>query len=174
MKAIIVIPIALLLLPILALGGLSNASVDEPINLTSRTHLIGQVLSSPAIRMSEASQRDVKGGLVDDRVLQVLLIASTQHSLTVGVFVTGHSYFVAGTNRASNHAFGRAVDITMVDGRAVSYYNVGAHDVVTTSLALSPPLRPSEVGSPWDLPDRGSFSDASHRTHIHLGWRAPL
>jgi hypothetical protein len=169
-KAVIAIPIGLLLLPILALGGLSKASVDDPIHFTSRSQLIGQVLSSPAIKLPKSAERDVKGGLVDDRVLQVLLIAATQHSLRVGPFVTGHSYFVAGTNRVSNHVFGRAVDITMVDGRAVSNENVGAHDLVRTFLALQSPLRASEVGSPWRFDAPGIRCVLKgHQDHLHWG-----
>ena len=167
MKKLIVLPLAvfmsLCVLGLAASGATFAGSTGE---------LGAQVLRSPSIQLSSAARGDVERGVIDARVLKVLLIVSQSHTLRVGPLMTGHSFYVAGTTRPSNHSFGRAVDIGVVDDAAVSASNRAAFDVVTIVLGLPPDLRPDEVGSPWDLPDRGSFSDASHRTHVHLGWRA--
>lgn len=166
MKKLIILPLA----AFMSLGVLGLAASGATF-AGSTGDLAAQVLSSPSIHLSSAARVDVERGVIDSRVLKVLLIISQSHTLRVGPFMTGHSFYVAGTTKPSNHSFGRAVDIAVVDGAAVSASNRAAFDVVTIALSLAPDLRPDEVGSPWDLPDRGSFSDASHRTHIHLGWR---
>lgn len=167
MKKLIILPLA----AFMSLGVLGLAASGSTF-AGSTGDLAAQVLSSPSIHLSSAARVDVERGVVDSRVLKVLLIISQSHTLRVGPLMTGHSFYVAGTTRPSNHSFGRAVDIAVVDDAAVSASNRPAFDVVTIALSLAADLRPDEVGSPWDLPDRGSFSDASHRSHIHLGWRA--
>ena len=79
--------------------------------------------------------------------------------------------FVEGTTRYSNHAFGRAVDVYMIDGEGVSPMSASARAAVAWLLALQGPERPTEVGSPFpDLVGPGSFSDDSHLDHIHIGY----
>lgn len=99
---------------------------------------------------------------------------ATRHRLGfVGPFVTGHSIYVKGTGRISNHALGRAVDIPYVDGWPVSVTNTGARAVALALLRLSPTLRPDEVGSPWAFssPTVTTFTEG-HDTHIHYGIEA--
>lgn len=167
MKKLIILPLA----AFMSLGVLGLAASGATF-AGSTSDLAAQVLSSRSINLSSAARVDVERGVIDSRVLKVLLTISQSHTLRAGPLMTGHSFYVAGTTRPSNHSFGRAVDIGVVDGAAASASNRAAFDVVTIALSLPPDLRPDEVGSPWDLPDRGSFSDAFHRTHIHLGWRA--
>lgn len=147
-------------------GGASGLQVDGG----NEADLAQAVLASPSIAFTKAARTDVEAGSADPRVLAVLLRVAQTHRLGgVGPIKTGHSYYVKGTTRVSNHSFGRAVDISMVDGMAVSSKNLSALQVVRELLSFPSPLRPDEVGSPWDLPDRGSFSDAAHSRHIHFG-----
>jgi hypothetical protein len=144
--------------------GVVASELDQPA-------LIGAVLSHPRIHLLSGANSDVERGLVDPGVLKILLILAEEHELTrVGPIISGHSYYVRGTTRPSNHAFGRAVDILWVDGAPVSYSNAGALVATKTLLSLPEPLRPDEVGSPWRFPVRGSFSDADHLGHIHAGY----
>jgi hypothetical protein len=39
---------------------------------------------------------------------------------------------------------------------------------------LEGPLRPSEIGSPFDLGHRPYFSDEGHQGHVHVGYRPLL
>lgn len=147
-------------------SGASGLQVSEG----NEVDLTQAVLSNPSIALTKAARADVESGSADPRVLAALLRVAQTHRLAgVGPIKTGHSYYVKGTTRVSNHSFGRAVDISMVDGMAVSSKNLSALQVVRELLSFASPLRPDEVGSPWDLPDRGSFSDAAHSRHIHFG-----
>ena len=86
--------------------------------------LEAMVLSNPRITFTSEAAGDVAEGRVDPRVLEVLLFLAERHDLgSVGPLITGHSYYVAGTTTPSNHAFGRAVDISVIDGQPVSVYN---------------------------------------------------
>ena len=101
--------------------------------------LEAMVLSHPRIHLGSLAVGDVAEGRVDPRVLQVLLFLAERHDLgSVGPLITGHSYFVAGTTSPSNHAFGRAVDISVIDGQAVSIYNAAARDAMEMVLSLPP------------------------------------
>lgn len=134
---------------------------------------LGQaVLSNPAIGLTPAARGDVAAGTVDPRVLAVLLSLAETHELApVGPLITGHTYFVKGTNRVSNHVFGRAVDILGVDGAPVSPTNDAARDVMWAVLALPQSLLPDELGGPWVL-SNGELSSFTkdHLDHIHLGY----
>lgn len=134
--------------------------------------LEAMVLSHPRIQLGSAAVGDVAEGRVDPRVLQVLLFLAERHDLgSVGPLITGHSYFVAGTTSPSNHAFGRAVDISVIDGKAVSLYNAAARDAMEMVLMLPPPLLPDELGGPWLLshPSVSVFT-RDHGDHLHIGW----
>jgi hypothetical protein len=42
---------------------------------------------------------------------------------------------------------------------------------VASSLSrLDPGIRPTEIGSPWQLPGAAYFTDAAHQNHIHVGF----
>lgn len=129
----------------------------------------------PNLALRPQAGADVEAGRVDARVLAVLLVLATHHQLgSIGPFVTGHGYFVSGTDRPSNHVFGRAVDVFVVDGAAVNPGNDAARSVAEEVLALPAGLRPTEVGLPWveleGLP--GAFADEDHQDHLHLGYHA--
>jgi hypothetical protein len=155
------------------------AETGQPLDLSSlpargdRVALAQAVLANPSIVLRPEAESDVRTGRVDPRVLAVLLALSERFSLAgVGPFVSGHSYYVAGTNRPSNHAFGRAVDIGTINGELVSPANGAARQAALVLASLPAPLRPDEIGSPFpdlsSLP--GLFSDADHQDHVHLGF----
>jgi hypothetical protein len=124
------------------------------------------VLGHPRIGLRPPAEADIRAGLVDQRVLRLLLVAATSHRLSsVGPMVSGHGYFVGGTDRPSNHAFGRAVDIPVVDGRPVSKDNEAALDVIALVGHDA-----DEVGSPWPDPLDGPRTfDEGHADHLHFG-----
>ncbi|MGH2705784.1 MAG: hypothetical protein ACRDJ4_12020 [Actinomycetota bacterium] len=163
--------VCLFVVPVLALAAAGEGDVAPA---GQGGNLAAAVLSHPGIRLSTDALRDVEAGDVDARLLQVLIVLASEHDLgAVGPIRTGHSYYVHGTTRVSNHAFARAVDIGAVDGARVSVNNDGAREAVALALSLAAPLRPDEVGSPWLIPTPGLsvFSDADHLGHLHLGWR---
>lgn len=135
--------------------------------------LLGRaVLVHPDIRVRNEDAFDLVQQRVDPRVLCTLLALATRHRLAaVGPF-TRHSYFVRGTTRPSNHVFGRAVDVPVVDGAAVGPENAAARALVVDVLTLPDDIRPDEVLSPWELRVGGAWSatDADHGDHVHLGF----
>jgi len=133
---------------------------------------VAVLLARPNLDLTPQARQDLLAGVVDPRVVRLLGAASAAHRISVSVIETGHSMYVAGTTRVSNHFYGRAVDIYAVDG-----VNVAAGTDVALQLALAvmvtaPDLRPDEFGSPWPElgPFPGTFSDADHANHLHLGW----
>ncbi len=72
-------------------------------------------------------------------------------------------------NRVSKHYYGRVADILSVDGINVSRANQAARFVV---LELQNLLigQSYELGQPWaDLVGAGTFTNAVHQDHIHVG-----
>jgi hypothetical protein len=133
-----------------------------------------KLLTNPNLTLTPQARADLVNGLVDPRVVNVLAAAVVDHRISVSVFETGHSQFVAGTDRVSNHFHGRAVDIYAVDGAPVSPSNDAALDLAIAILTGSPALQPDELGSPWPGLNQfpGAFSDAGHQDHLHIGWSA--
>jgi len=170
----------LLLLPVLVIGavagGFGDSSGSVPLGeVGDPADLMQAVLHNPAIALTPAARSDVASGAIDPRVLEVLLLIAQTHELApVGPLITGHSYYVKGTTRVSNHVFGRAVDILGVDGAPVSPANEAAREVMQQILTLAPPLVPDELGGPWVISVDGhtSFTNAAHQDHIHIGWQS--
>lgn len=133
------------------------------------------VLVHPRIGLRPAAEDDILKGRVDGRVLAVLLVVATRHDLaSVGPFVKDHHPFVRDgngrpTGRMSNHAFGRAVDLPVVDGAAVRLDKEAARRATGIVDALPADLRPTEIGCPWADAARGAFT-AGHDDHLHFGF----
>jgi hypothetical protein len=136
--------------------------------------LAAALLRAPTIRLQPQAAADVRASRIDPRLIQALLVLGQRHRLDqVGPFISGHSRDVAGTSRPSNHAFGRAVDIPVIDGRSVNASSRTARAAGELATRLPGAVRPSEIGSPLrDLcpPAAGCFSDADHQDHLHLGY----
>ena len=113
---------------------------------------------------------DLASGKLDLRVQSLLAVLADRHTIRLSCLHTGHSRYVKGTNRISNHSVWRAVDIDRVDGQPVSLSSNAARSLVTWLDALEGPLRPVEIGSPFDLGRRPYFSDEGHQQHIHVGY----
>lgn len=131
------------------------------------------LVDHPNLTASADARADLIAGVVDPRVVAALAAAVVDHRIEVSVIRTGHSQFVSGTDRVSNHFHGRGVDISSVDGAAVSASNAAALRLAVAFLTADPSIRPDELGSPW--PDLkafpGTFTDADHADHLHLGYR---
>jgi hypothetical protein len=114
---------------------------------------------------------DLASGHLDLRVQSLLAVLAERHTIRLSCLRSGHSRFVKGTTRISNHTLWRAVDIDMVDGRPVAPSNPAARSLVLWLDGLQGPLRPSEIGSPFPVGRRPYFTDEGHQGHIHVGYR---
>jgi hypothetical protein len=113
---------------------------------------------------------DLASGDLDLRVQSLLAVLAERHAIRLSCLRTGHSRFVKGTTRVSNHTVGRAVDIDMVDGRPVSRHSRASRSLALWLDGLQGPLRPVEVGSPFAFGHRPYFTNEGHRDHIHIGY----
>jgi hypothetical protein len=116
---------------------------------------------------------DWRSARLDRRVRQLLVAAAAHHRIRVSCLRTGHSWFVAGTNRVSNHSVWRAVDVGQVDGSPVSPSNQAARQLALWIGQGRAGVQPSEVGSPWLFGGRPWFTDAAHQDHLHVGFAGP-
>ena len=114
--------------------------------------------------------RDLASGDLDLRVQSLLAVLAEGHAIRLSCLRTGHSTFVKGTTRVSNHTVWRAVDIDMVDGQPVSRASPAARTLVVWLDGLQGPLRPAEIGSPWAIGRRPYFTDEGHQNHVHVGY----
>ena len=114
---------------------------------------------------------DLASGKLDLRVQSLLAVLAERHAIRLSCLRSGHSRFVKGTTRVSNHTVWRAVDIDLVDGQPVSKTSRAARTLVMWLDGLQGPLRPSEIGSPFEIGRRPYFSDEGHQGHVHVGYR---
>jgi hypothetical protein len=161
--------------------------VHEVVTLAARYTATGAPLApsrDPFVRALAANPRlttttrrgcdprpDLASGRLDLRVQSLLAVLAERHRIRISCLRTGHSRFVKGTTRVSNHTVWRAVDIDMVDGRPVSPANQRARALAGWLDGLQGPLRPSEIGSPFRFGHRPYFSDEGHQGHLHIGYR---
>jgi hypothetical protein len=110
---------------------------------------------------------------LDRRVRQLLVAIAIHHRIRVSCLRTGHSRYVAGTDRISNHTVWRAVDVDRVDGAPVSPSNQAARELVLWIGRGGAGVHPSEVGSPWDPGPSPWFTNPAHQDHLHVGFAGP-
>jgi hypothetical protein len=116
---------------------------------------------------------DYRSPRLDRRVRTVLVAAAGQYRIRVSCLRSGHSWFVKGTRRVSNHSVWRGVDVDQVDGRPVNLSNVAARQLALWIGRGRAGVQPSEVGSPWRFEARPWFTDAGHQGHLHVGFPGP-
>ena len=116
---------------------------------------------------------DYRSPRLDRRIRTLLVEAADRHPIRVSCLRTGHSWYVKGTRRISNHSLWRAVDLDQVGGRTVSPANAAARRLAVWIGQGGAGVQPSEVGSPWRLGGRPWFTDADHQGHLHVGFPAP-
>jgi hypothetical protein len=133
------------------------------------------VLNNPNLALCPACRQDLIDGVIDQRVINFLAWAGQRHQVAVSVFKTGHSQFVHGTDRVSNHWEGRAADLYAIDGEDVAP-SCGPCRAFAGEVVGLGDGRPTEMGVPWeDMVGAGGwnvFSDGDHQDHVHVGWGA--
>jgi hypothetical protein len=130
------------------------------------------VLDSDRINLPDSARWAIENGVVDDRVLEVLLRVGEQHTVDVTVFASAHPRNVFASESVSNHTVGRAVDIWAVDGKeVVAQREQGGPLYQLVQMLMTYGI--TELGSPWDLDGAGtgaSFTNTVHLDHLHLAF----
>jgi hypothetical protein len=156
--------------------------IDHP-SWPASPHATARSASSPATRPPAGltftdgtgcrPAGDYASPRLDRRVHQLLAVIAKRHRVRVSCLRTGHSRFVAGSLRVSNHSVWRAVDVDQVDGQAVSASNAAARALARWIGRGQAGVQPSEVGSPWAFGRRPWFTDPGHQHHLHVGFAGP-
>jgi cell wall-associated NlpC family hydrolase len=115
---------------------------------------------------------DLRGGKVDSRIVSVLSAISRDHRIGVSTIRSDHDRLTTGGS-VSNHFYGRAVDISTVDGQPVGPGNAAAREIAVALARFDPAIRPTEIGSPWSLPGSQYFTDGEHQNHLHIAFDDP-
>lgn len=139
------------------------------------------LLANKNAAFSPHARRDLQHGFmadgkkmyVDPRLVRVLLTIAQDHKFQASPFSTGHDRNTT-SGGVSNHYYGRAIDIQIIDGQAVSP-GCGVCKKVWRSLQNLPKeIKPTEVGAPWYDPKwLASFTDGGHQNHLHVGFDDP-
>lgn len=129
-----------------------------------------RVLGDDRIELPDSARWDILSGHTDPALLELMSRAADEFSFGVVTLHSGHPTNVFGTERASNHTRGLAVDIYAVEGTAV--IDDRADDSTTSRFVQWLYEQPEvmKIGSPWALDDYGgrSFTDVVHQDHLHV------
>ena len=136
---------------------------------------VAAVLANPGIRLTGVQRVDLATGLIDRRVVALLVWLGERHTIVVTSLRSDHSYFTA-SGFVSNHAHGRAVDIGAVDGEPCTGTRGGACGRLAVEIAaIHGVLRSTELIYCFD-PDgplsSDGFARADHCDHVHAGYDA--
>ncbi len=132
-----------------------------------------RALASKRLRLPAAARADVAAGLVDRRLLTLLVALSQEHVLDVTVLRSGHPYRIFDKPQVSDHSVGRAADVWALDGRPVV---ADSRRRVVAVMHRAVELGAYQVGGPWDPgpPAAPYYTNAVHQDHLHIGVRAHL
>jgi hypothetical protein len=157
---------------------------------------VGELLETRNFEASRKAIGDLKGGIVDERLVTSLQAITEEHRVCVDAFKEGH-YFLPGVpdgplipdsygnagGLPNSHYYGRAVDVRRVNGKSVSG-NGADPDVLDIGEIISrvpPQERPDQIIGPesWAealgrSSEEGWILDEDqlerHKDHIHLGY----
>jgi murein DD-endopeptidase MepM/ murein hydrolase activator NlpD len=142
--------------------------------LLSKEALQRRVLADRRVEISECDRIEVRAGQIDRRVLATLAFLSEQgFRLTVTSMLCGRHASITTSGNVSNHSFGGAIDIALINGVPV-LGNQGpgtlTEELLKAVLRLQGTMVPDELISLQDL-GGPSFAMGDHADHVHIGWR---
>ena len=157
--------------------GAKTPSLGQMLLMT-KGQLGRHVLEDTRIDIYQCGRDDIRAGLIDKRVLVTLKwLAGAGLRPTVSSLKCGHSKFVAGGGRISDHWFGRAVDLAAVNGISIldNQQDGGITDITIRKL-----LELKGIMSPTQIISLRTYAGADntlalpdHDDHIHIGFGAP-
>ena len=157
-----------------------------------------ELLEDPNFEASPAAVRDLKAGIVDERLVAALRTVAKEHKICVDAFKEGH-YFLPGIpdgplipdgygeagGMTNTHYLGRAADIRDVNGKPVRGHGVDPDvlEVGEILASIPPEQRPDQIIGPPDWTqalgrsrEEGWVLDDDqlelHRDHLHIGYQS--
>jgi hypothetical protein len=135
--------------------------------------LARRVLADKQIEVSDCDRVEIRAGQIDRRLLAALAYLSSQgFRLTVTSLLCGRHGSITTSGNISNHSYGGAADIAMINGAPV-LGNQGpgsiTESLLRTVLQLQGTLVPDELISLQEL-GGPSFAMGDHADHVHIGY----
>jgi hypothetical protein len=152
-----------------------NPSIGQ-ILLMSKPQLEQRVLSDPHIQIYDCGRQDIQTHAIDRRVLALLEFLSTSGLRPyVSTLKCGHSFYVAGGGMVSEHSYGDAVDIAMINGIPISgHQGSGSITDITERriMTLQGSMQPNQLISLMTYPGVSyAWAQGDHADHIHVGFQ---
>jgi murein DD-endopeptidase MepM/ murein hydrolase activator NlpD len=132
-----------------------------------------RVVADERIELSECDRVEIRAGQIDRRLLAALAYLSGQgFRMAVTSLLCGRHGSITTSGNISNHSFGGAADIAMINGAPV-LGNQGpgsaTEDLLRAVLRLQGTMVPDELISLQEL-GGPSFAMGDHADHVHLGY----
>ncbi len=136
-----------------------------------------EITSSPInwsnLTLSNSLERhDLESGAIDPRIVGLIGAITQTHTITLSALRSDHSMYASSGN-VSNHYFGRAMDIAVVDGVPCTNVSPDAPcgRLGETLAHLTGPSHPTELIYCYDLDGPGpAWAQADHCDHVHAGF----
>ncbi|HEU4906986.1 MAG TPA: lytic murein transglycosylase, partial [Solirubrobacterales bacterium] len=141
--------------------------------LLPKSMLGRRVLADEKIEVSDCDRTEIRAGQIDRRLLAALAYLSDQgFRMTVTSLLCGRHGSITTSGNISNHSFGGAADIALIDGVPVlGHQGPGSvtEDLLRAVLRLQGTMVPDELISLQEL-GGPSFAMGDHADHVHLGY----
>jgi soluble lytic murein transglycosylase-like protein len=121
---------------------------------------------------NELEKQDLDSGAIDPRIVGLLGAITQSHQITISALRSDHSEYTTEGN-VSNHYFGRAMDIAVVDGVPCTDTAPTAPcgELARTLSQLPSPAMPTELIYCFDVDGPGpAFARSDHCDHVHVGY----
>jgi membrane-bound lytic murein transglycosylase B len=151
-------------------GNCEASEIDWPLSIPEA--VMAPIEWENLTLSNELEERDLASGAIDPRIVGLIGAITQEHTILISSLRSDHSMYTA-EGGVSNHYYGRAMDIAMVDG-------VSCTDTAPTSpcgelaLTLSQlpiPAMPTELIYCYDVDGPGpAFARADHCDHVHAGY----
>ena len=142
--------------------------------LLSKEALQRRVLADKRIELSDCDRIEVRAGQIDRRLLAALAYLSEQgFRMTITSMLCGRHGSITTSGNISNHSFGGAADIAVINGvPVIGHQGPGTltHELLEAVLRLQGTMVPDELISLENL-GGPSFAMSDHADHVHIGYR---
>jgi soluble lytic murein transglycosylase-like protein len=121
---------------------------------------------------NELEKHDLDSGAIDPRIVGLIGAITQSHRITISALRSDHSEYTTEGN-VSNHYYGRAMDISEVDGVPCTDTAPTAPcgELARTLSQLPAPAMPTELIYCFDVDGPGpAFARADHCDHVHVGY----
>ncbi|HEY7255233.1 MAG TPA: lytic murein transglycosylase [Solirubrobacterales bacterium] len=121
---------------------------------------------------NELEKEDLEKGRMDPRIVGLLGAITQTHEITISALRSDHSEYTS-EGYVSNHYYGRAMDIAVVDGVSCTDTAPTAPcgELARTLSQLPAPAMPTELIYCFDVDGPGpAFARSDHCDHVHVGY----